>query len=58
MRHLKKSKRLQDAEAGQRLLDTAARADGFEAIRQGLEDVARGRTLTAREVLRRDPPQA
>jgi len=63
MKHLKKSKRpvvltvngkaeavVQDAEAYQRLLDIAARADVFEAIRQGLDDVARGRTRPAREV--------
>jgi prevent-host-death family protein len=63
MKQLKKSKRpviltvngkaqavVQDAEAYQRLLDIAARADVFEAIRQGLEDVARGRTSPAREV--------
>ena len=63
MRHLKKSKRpvvltvkgkaeavVQDAEAYQRLLDMAARADVFEAIRQGLADVAHGRTRPAREV--------
>ena len=63
MKQLKKSKRpviltvngkaqavVQDAEAYQRLLDIAARADVFEAIRQGLEDVARGRTRPAREV--------
>jgi len=41
---------VQDAEAYQRLLDIAARADVFEAIRQGLDDVARGRTSPAREV--------
>src|SRR5258708_2169555 len=53
LRHLKKSKRpivltlngkaeavVQDAEAYQRLLDIAARADVFEAIRHGLNDVA------------------
>ncbi|SPE34332.1 Prevent-host-death family protein [Candidatus Sulfopaludibacter sp. SbA6] len=63
MKQLKKSKRpvvltvngraeavVQDAEAYQRLLDIAARADVFEAIRQGLDDVARGRTRPAREV--------
>ncbi len=33
---------VQDAEAYQRLLNIAARADVHEAIRQGLEDVARG----------------
>jgi prevent-host-death family protein len=65
MKHLKKSKRpvvltingkaeavVQDAEAYQRLLDIAARADVFEAIRQGLDDVAHGRTRPAREVFK------
>jgi len=64
MRQLKKSKHpvvltvngkaeavVQDAEAYQRLLDIASRADVFEAIRQGLDDRARGRTRPAREVL-------
>ncbi len=63
IRQLKKSKRpivltvngkaeavVQDAEAYQRLLDIAARQDVFEAIRQGLDDAARGRTRPAREV--------
>ncbi len=63
MKQLKKSKRpvvltvkgkaeavVQDAEAYQRLLDIAARADVYEAIRQGLEDAASGRALPAREV--------
>jgi prevent-host-death family protein len=63
LKQLKKSKRpvvltvngkaaaiVQDAEAYQRLLDIAARADEEEAIRQGLEDVAHGRTRPAREV--------
>jgi prevent-host-death family protein len=62
MKHLKKSKRpvvltvrgkaaaiLQDAEAYQRLLDLAACADVEEGIRQGLNDVARGRTRPARK---------
>jgi len=62
MRQLKKSKRpmvltvkgkpeaiMQDAESYQRLLDIAARADVQEAIRQALDDVARGRTRLARE---------
>lgn len=40
---------VQDAKAYQRLLDTAARADEEEAIRQGLEDVKAGRTRPARE---------
>jgi len=63
IKRLKKSKRplvltvkgkaqavVQDAEAYQRLLDIAARVDVLEAIRQGLEDVARGRTRPASEV--------
>ena len=63
MRQLKKSKRpvvltvngkaeavVQNAEAYQRLLDAAARADVFEAIRQGADDAARGRIRPAREV--------
>lgn len=63
IRRLRKSKRplvltvrgkaqavVQDAEAYQRLLDAAARADVYEAIRQGLDDVAHGRTRPAREV--------
>ena len=41
---------VQDAEAYQRLLDLAARADAEEGIRQGLDDVARGRSLPARDV--------
>jgi prevent-host-death family protein len=64
LRHLKKTKRpmvltvngkaaavVQDAEAYQRLLDLAAEASAAEGIRQGLEDVARGRTREAREAL-------
>jgi PHD/YefM family antitoxin component YafN of YafNO toxin-antitoxin module len=63
MKQLKKSKRpvvltvkgkveaiVQDAGAYQRLLDIAARADVSEAIRQGLDDVAHGRTRPASEV--------
>ena len=63
MRQLRKSKRpvvltvrgkaaaiVQDAEAYQRLLDIAAQADAEEGIRQGLDDVAHGRTRPAREV--------
>jgi prevent-host-death family protein len=62
MKRLKKSKRpvvltvkgqaaavVQDAEAYQRLLDIAARADAVEGIRQGLEDVRQGRTRPIRE---------
>jgi len=41
---------VQDAEAYQRLLDIAARADAEEGIRQGLDDVQHGRTHPAREV--------
>ena len=61
MKQLKKSKRpvvltvkgkaaaiVQDAEAYQRLLDIAAQADAEEGIRQGLEDLARGRARPAR----------
>ena len=63
MKQLRKSKRpvvltvkgraaavVQDAEAYQRLLDIAARADVHEAIRQGLDDIAHGRVRPAREV--------
>ena len=63
MTQLKKSKRpvvltvkgkaaaiVQDVEAYQRLLDIAARADSEEGIRQGLDDVAHGRTRPAKEV--------
>ena len=62
MKHLKRSKRpmvltvngkaaavVQDAEAYQRLLDIAARADAEEGIRQGMEDAKRGRIQPARE---------
>jgi prevent-host-death family protein len=62
MKQLKKSKRpvvltvkgkaeaiVQDAEAYQRLLDIAARADALEGIRQGLDDAAHGRTRPAKE---------
>ncbi len=64
MKRLKKTKRpliltvngkaeavVQDAEAYQRLLDIAAQADAAEGIRQGLEDVKKGRMRPAREVL-------
>jgi prevent-host-death family protein len=62
MKRLKKSKRpmvltvngkaaavVQDAEAYQRLLDIAARADVNEGIRQGLEDARNGRVRPIRE---------
>ena len=64
MKYLKKSKRpvvltvkgkaaaiVQDAEAYQRLLDIAAQADVLEGIRQGEEDVKKGRVRAAREAL-------
>ncbi|MBZ5642957.1 MAG: type II toxin-antitoxin system Phd/YefM family antitoxin [Acidobacteriia bacterium] len=63
MKRLKKTKRpvvltingkaaaiVQDAESYQRLLDIAAKADVLEAIRQGMDDIAHGRTKPAREV--------
>jgi len=63
MRHLRETKRpviltvngkaaavVQDAEAYQHLLDLAAAASAAEGIRQGLEDLANGRTRPAREV--------
>ncbi|MGC1963449.1 MAG: prevent-host-death protein, partial [Candidatus Sulfotelmatobacter sp.] len=40
---------VQDAEAYQRLLDVAARADTREGIRQGLEDARGKRTRPVRE---------
>lgn len=62
MKQLRKSKRpmvltvkgkaaavVQDAEAYQRLLDIAARADAGEGIRQGLEDARKGRTRLVRQ---------
>ena len=63
LRQIKKSKRpvvltvngraaaiVQDAAAYQHLLDVAARADVFEALRQSEDDAARGRTRPARGV--------
>ncbi len=41
---------LQDIGAYQRLLDIAAKADASEGIRQGLEDIKRGRSRSARRV--------
>jgi prevent-host-death family protein len=62
MKQLRKSKRpvvltvkgkaaavVQDAEAYQRLLDIAARVDAREGIRQGLEDVKKGKIRPAKE---------
>jgi len=62
MKQLKKTKRpvvltvkgkaaavVQDAEAYQRLLDIAARADAEEGIRQGLADAQQGKVRGARE---------
>ena len=42
---------VQDAAAYQRLLDIAAQADAVEGIRQGHEDVIKGRSHPAREAL-------
>ena len=44
---------VQDAEAYQRLLDIAARADAGEGIRQGLEDAKKGKDPAGKAVLRR-----
>ncbi len=65
LKQIKKSKRpvvltvngkaaavVQDAEAYQRLLDIAARADAREGIRQGLEDARKGRSRPAGEFFR------
>jgi PHD/YefM family antitoxin component YafN of YafNO toxin-antitoxin module len=41
---------LQEPAEYQRLLDLAAEADEEEGLRQGLEDIAAGRTRPAREV--------
>jgi PHD/YefM family antitoxin component YafN of YafNO toxin-antitoxin module len=62
MKQIKKSKRpviltvngkaeavVQDAQAYQRLLDIAARADAEEGIRQGVEDARKGRLRSARQ---------
>jgi hypothetical protein len=49
-KRLKGASLMNRPEAHQRLLDIAARADAEEGIRQGLDDVARGRTRPAREV--------
>ena len=64
MKYLKKTKKplvltingkaealVQDAEAYQRLLDIAAQADALEGIRQGVEDIEKGRVRPAREAL-------
>ena len=64
LKQIKKSKRpvvltingkaeaiVQDAEEYQRLLDIAARADVYEALRQSDDDIAHGRMRPAREVL-------
>ncbi|MGC8474881.1 MAG: type II toxin-antitoxin system prevent-host-death family antitoxin [Acetobacteraceae bacterium] len=63
LRHLRQTRRpviltvngkaaavVQDAAAYQHLLDLAAEADAAEGIRQGLEDLAAGRTHPARAV--------
>jgi len=63
LRAMKKSKRpvvltvngkaeavVQDAQSYQRLLDSAARADVYEAVRQGVDDLVHGRTRPSRNV--------
>ncbi len=42
-----------DAESYQRTLDALERAEANEGIRRGLEDMAHGRTVPAREVIAR-----
>jgi hypothetical protein len=59
IKQLKKSKRpvvltVKGKAAYQRLLDVAASADADEGIRQGLEDVKKGRTRPAREFFRHE----
>ncbi len=62
VKQLKKSKRpivltvngraaavIQDSESYQHLLDTAARADAQEGIRQGIEDATKARLRPARQ---------
>ena len=62
MKQIKKSKRpvvltvngkaaavVQDAEAYQRLLDLAASVDASEGIRQGMDDVRKGKIRSAKE---------
>src|SRR4029077_16853624 len=64
LKHLKKTKKpliltingkaeavVQDAEAYQRLLDIAAKADVLEGIRQSMEDLKKGRVRPARKAL-------
>jgi predicted transcriptional regulator len=42
---------VQDAEAYQLLLDIVAQTDAREGIRQGMEDIKKGRVRPARKVL-------
>jgi hypothetical protein len=42
---------VQDAESYQRLLDIAAQADAREGLRQGMEDLKKGRVRPARKAL-------
>jgi hypothetical protein len=42
---------VQDAEAYQRPLDIAAKADANEGIRQGMKDIQHRKTMPAREAL-------
>jgi prevent-host-death family protein len=71
MKQLKKNKRpvvltvkgkaeavVQDAQSYQRLLDIVARADVYEAIRQGLDDVERGPHPAGSGSVQRNSPPA
>lgn len=44
---------VQDAEAYERLLDRLDKAEAMEAIRQGMDDIAAGRSMTLEEFDRR-----
>ncbi len=44
---------VQDAESYQRLVDTAERMETEDAIRRGLDDIANGRTIPAKEAFAR-----
>ncbi len=49
--HTDAEARVQNAKAHQCLLNIAAQADAHEGIRQGLEDVKKGRVRPARKAL-------
>jgi hypothetical protein len=50
LRHCLAEAVVQDAQSYQQLLDSAARADVYEAVRQGVDDIVHGRTRPARKV--------